>query len=250
MAETKNETKFRWSLSVALFVGFLAVVVCLKPSQASAPIQIHPKRQLPVSYFNTSNPMLDVDEFYGSSFTRYLPPTENPLIKKKRPIVIQSFFKSTLDVFWDNGAEGLPQGSVSWGKTLSLIAIPGHSFFCLNGRKEVARFHVIESNFYYTIGPDPADKKTPMSAAYRDAQKAQAYRESYLQRTGLPFLSYYPPSSPGIPFWPTEHVGQTHQVISSIGYFLGPELQSQDPVELNLKVLSTSPGPRVSLLRT
>ncbi|KAJ8602110.1 hypothetical protein CTAYLR_001601 [Chrysophaeum taylorii] len=165
---------------------------------------------------------------------RHQRPTEQPRKTKgaSMGVKFRNFRREALEMYWDDGT---PQGTYSGrvpglGRTATMT-YQSHTFFFKRGDAEIARFEMLPAKNFYIIEPD--DEEIRRSQEYQDALREKAFMEAYEERTGTPWLSFYPRDPPVLHMWPAEKVGQTHAVATPFG--------PDHPLALRLTVLSTAP---------
>jgi hypothetical protein len=159
-----------------------------------------------------------------SSSARPLHPSVKYL--NQRTTAVSAKFRSmipgTIKIWFENGAGGSFQGSLGLGKEYTLNTYEGHEFFFTNEEKskEFGRFKMRKEQVLYVVA-DPS--YPPPTALVLHNEKEQAFMQEYLQRTGLQWRHFYGPNGPRGPpslfMWPAAHIGQTHSVTSSEGYW-------------------------------
>jgi len=156
----------------------------------------------------------------------------------------RNFLNKDLTMWWDNGTgKGVFSGELPAFSASSTNTYTTHTFHFRDKATDelVTSLTMRDDRHLMLLGPDPEDTQTLESKAYQDALKEQEYMQAYYKRTGRPWLAYYPPTPPALPFWPTDFIGQTHKVRSHVGFFSSENEQSQEPVDLNIVVASTHP---------
>jgi len=108
----------------------------------------------------------------------------------------------------------------------------------------VARFQMRDSQHLYII--PPLEGSAP-PAGYTDAVEESIFMQEFFNRTGSPFLGFYPRPKPVLHMWRAERPGDIHKVKSTKGFYnCDPLTQTSclpgnKPLELSLKVVSTKP---------
>mmetsp|Transcript_15844 Transcript_15844/g.23854 ORF Transcript_15844/g.23854 Transcript_15844/m.23854 type:complete len:438 (+) Transcript_15844:133-1446(+) len=171
----------------------------------------------------------------------------------KRTEAVAAKFRSlssrTLDMWWDDGADGVPQGRLLPGQESTTNSYNGHVFyFTVRGNKsdEVARVHIQSDQVLYPVWdplfPAPED-------VLKQTQREEDYSSKYLEKTGRRWRHYFGPDGPRSPpvlnMWPCEVVGQVHGVSSHQGTWQCDgeswECQSNATMELDLECVSSAP---------
>jgi prolyl 4-hydroxylase len=165
----------------------------------------------------------------------------------------RSLVPTPVDVWYDNGADGIFQGSLDLGKEYTVNSYEGHVFyFTARGDKSkvFARHTVARDQVLYVVtDPDhPAPKEM-----LDHLEKEEAFMADYLRRSGgVQWRHYFGPDGrprgpPSLPMWPAQEIGQIHRVRTTEGYwtclnYKNPALcHSQHPIDLTLEVVSTKP---------
>ena len=162
----------------------------------------------------------------------------------------RNFRRETLDMRWDDGSkEGVYSGDLAGLGRTSTLSYDGHTFFFMLHGEEVARFKMNSDENVYIIEPLPDDQEVLQSDQYKAALEERAFMKDYAQRTGVPWLAFYPRPKPILNMWPAEFLGQTHVVASPHAYTHEEGIAEGD-LALSLQVVSHAPqGPRVFLVR-
>jgi prolyl 4-hydroxylase len=120
----------------------------------------------------------------------------------------RNFRRETLDMRWDDGSkEGVYSGDLAGLGRTSTLSYDGHTFFFMLGTEEVARFRMNSDENVYIIEPLPDDQEVLQSDQYRAALEERAFMKDYAQRTGVPWLAFYPRPKPILNMWPAEFLG-------------------------------------------
>lgn len=165
-----------------------------------------------------------------------------------------------LDMWWDDGGEGVLSAKLKVGQETTTNTYEGHVFyFTLSGthganRVEVARFTMSTEKPVYTIRnyrDDPS--QIPSNIVDLDAKEA-AFMDKYLKATGIQYRHYYgddgPRQPPTLYMHPADYVGQRHLVESpeTLWHCDGPAQQCQtttsdssNHVQLMMEVISLKP---------
>jgi hypothetical protein len=136
----------------------------------------------------------------------------------------KSLSSRTLDIWWDDGRDGLSQGVLHPGGETTTNAFEDHVFYFTekgNKANEVARVTITSNRSTYLIRDRPEFTLRP--DLVKIALDEEAYQEEYLQRTGIQYRHYFgrtgPRPPPSLHMWPATEVGQVHRVNSSHGYW-------------------------------
>lgn len=161
----------------------------------------------------------------------------------------RSMSSRTLDLWFDDGGGGTPQGTLRPEQDSTTNAYEGHVFFYTeHGKKspEIGRFRVHKNQVLYLI----RDDGFPPTKEFEDYTDAEmAFMSKYKNETGVDWRGFYgkngPRGPPILHMWPAERIGQVHRVNSSHGKWScsGPasRCQDADPVQLDIEVISRKP---------
>eukprot|EP01034_Spumella_vulgaris_P031088 gene31088-38420_t len=161
----------------------------------------------------------------------------------------RSLSPKKIQIWYDDGGDGVEQGYLSLGQETTTNTYNGHVFFFTefgNRDNELARFTMDPDKVHYVI-QDPAHPAPSQLRLQNDQE--EAFMDEYLARTGLQWRHYYGPDGPRPPpvlhMWPADRVGDVHTVTSGEGQWLcqgsAAECQSTESVTLNLEVISERP---------
>jgi prolyl 4-hydroxylase len=198
--------------------------------------------------------------------TRTFPGVKNGVPKiVAMPARFRSLYPSDIDMWYDNGQDGVFQGRIKFGKESSTTTYQGHEFYFTlhdestgrSGKKgaEVGRWKMDRKQSFYLV-EDPAFIPVAGSEEERvigETFKEIAYMKDYEQRTGQLYYascrdadrSFLPRAPPVHHMWPADEIGQVHSVQTPEGFWHcdGPASECQDsqgPL-LELEVLSLKP---------
>jgi len=159
----------------------------------------------------------------------------------------RNFRRETLTMHWDDGTpEGVYSGEVRGLGRTATLTYDGHAFAFRHGDEEVARFVMDSKQHMYII--EPVDDETRASEAYAEAKREAEFMREYADRTGYPWLAFYPRDKPVLNMWPADAVGQTH-VVSTPHAHLDASGPVAAEMAFRLTALSHAPaGPRVFLI--
>ena len=128
-----------------------------------------------------------------------------------------------VDYYYDDGAEGTFQGTLSLGKETTTNTYEGHVFyFTKKGRPgaEVARFDMNKNRSLYIIMDE---NKPPPAKDLALWKKEEAFMEEYYNRTGLLWRHYFGPNGPRGPpslyMWPANKV-PSYPCFVTYGHYL------------------------------
>ena len=166
--------------------------------------------------------------------------------------------------------QGVLQATLAFGEAVGLTAYHGNTFFYTyhnDGKQTIHRMEIKAEQCLYVVreadvdaiqGDHPDEKVQAVLAA---AEREEAFLKTYYDQHHTHWYHYYGPqllgsgrgnignvgprSAPSLFMWPANNVGEVHSVTSGEGYWscdgVARECQSEDPVPLQLEVLSTSP---------
>ena len=170
----------------------------------------------------------------------------HPAVKylDRRSTSVNARFRSmsarTIDLYFDDGGDGIPQGTLHSGQDTTTSAYEGHVFYytphqdkdsilgSVTMDKNQVRVFMKLINFQthaayilqvlYRL----TDEEYPASKDIFDyTDEEEAYMADYLNRTGLHWRSFYGRNGPRPPpthfMWPADEIGQVHVVNSSHG---------------------------------
>jgi len=161
----------------------------------------------------------------------------------------RSMSNRILDLWFDDGAGGTPQGTLRPEQDSTTNAYEGHVFFYTeHGTKspEIGRFRVHKNQVLYLI----RDEGHPPSKEFEQyTNDEMEFMAEYLNKTGVNWRGYYgkngPRGPPILHMWPAERIGQVHRVNSSHGKWScnGPasRCQSTEILPLDIEVISRKP---------
>lgn len=181
----------------------------------------------------------------------------------------RSLSAKPINLWYDDGRNGVPEGYLQMGNETTTNSIEGHVFYATyadDKSKVITRLKVSKNQAIYLIN----DSEFPASQEILDGtNKELEFIQEYLERTGIQWRHYYsfengPRPPPSQWMWPATERGQVHQVMSSQGYWFvlvillivynsikydmfrfcnGRPLDCQSPssIQLELEVISTSP---------
>jgi len=202
--------------------------------------------------------------FNGDSTTRglhqtgFAPQTEKPFYRvlnhhsTSASVKFRNIIPAKVDVYYDDGKDGIPQGTLELGMEYTVNSYAGHVFFFTEHKqkhKVLARHTVDPKRVLYII----EDKTRPPPLHMREhIQREEAFMSEYLAKTGREWRHYFSPEGeprgPPTQFmWPADFEGQQHFVETQESYWTcrGDPTQchapSRQPLRLNLTVVSTAP---------
>jgi prolyl 4-hydroxylase len=194
----------------------------------------------------------------GSLPAGFAPQTEKPFYRllntpsTSASAKFRNIIPAKVDVYFDDGKDGIPQGTLELGMEYTVNSYAGHVFFFTEHKqkhKVLARHTVDPKRVLYII----EDKKRPPPLHMREhIQREEAFMSEYLAKTGREWRHYFSPEGkprdPPTQFmWPADFEGQQHVVETTEAYWTcrGDPTQchapSKQPQRLNLTVLSTAP---------
>jgi len=155
----------------------------------------------------------------------------------------------TVELYYDDGRDGKLQGHMGPHETLRIGTYVGHQFYYRRpGQRQKMYMSTMESikTVYKFVDEETRD---------REAAELRVEKEQFIQRykneTGRRWLHMYPRPPPGLPFLPTEHIGQITRITSKYSHFhcYPPSTSDEDMAkcrddkELNFewKVVSVEP---------
>ena len=168
----------------------------------------------------------------------------------------------SMDMWYEDGRGGSFQGTLTLGRESTTNTYEGHVFFFTetgNKDNEYARFTMDRDQVLYLVRSE--DHPVPEELEELTQSELEFSRE-YKERTGIHWRHFYGPDGPRPPpvlhMWPASHIGQTHKVNSTEGFWtcdpntktlLSAAKCEQAPggVELTLEVVSLKP--RVFLIK-
>lgn len=161
----------------------------------------------------------------------------------------RSLSSRTLDIWFDNGADGSFQGSLKSGQETTTTTYAGHVFyFTLSKNKshEVARFTMTPNQVFYVVYDDA--EHSAKGEVVERTQRELAFMKEYYERTGIHWRANYGPDGPRPPpvlhMWNASAVGQVHKVTSKHGYWQcasKSDCQSKAAVPIDIEVISLAP---------
>ena len=159
-----------------------------------------------------------------------------------------------IQVFWDDGADGVEQAHLSPGMVTTTNTYEGHSFYATpedDKYKVLNRFTITKEKVFYTIeDPEVPGDKTVVEQTMQE----EAFLREYSNKTGIAWRHYYGPDGPRPPpvlfMWPTKEVGDVHKLTSHNGYWTcdGAKDKCQEMKHLNFTVECVSLEPRVFVI--
>lgn len=181
--------------------------------------------------------------------------TKNPYVKylnaptTSMNAKFRCLIPDTINIWYEDGKGGSPQGSLSLGKEYTVNTYEGHVFYFTSQADksiEYARFTMDKEKVVYLV-TDP-ERPAPENLIKLNEDEAK-FSEEYYNRTGIKWRHYFGPNGPRPPptlfMWPTNEIGEIHYVDSTAGKWIcnGPaaECQSNEPVQLELEVISQQP---------
>ena len=154
-----------------------------------------------------------------------------------------------IQVYWDDGADGVEQASLSPGMVTTTNTYEGHSFYATpadDKSKVLNRFTISKEKVFYTIeDPEvPGDK-----AVVEQTLQEEAFLREYTNKTGIAWRHYYGSDGPRPPpvlfMWPTKEVGDVHKLTSHNGYWTcagaKDNCQSKSPVNFTVECVALEP---------
>lgn len=156
-----------------------------------------------------------------------------------------------IDLWFNNGADGIPQAFLSPGQETTTNGYEGHEFYATYAHDksiEISRFRISHDKALYIIN----DELNPASQDIIDETNREVqFMEDYYARTGLQWRHYFNgkkgiPRPPPISYmWPANQTGQVHIATSSEGFWhcktSKAECQSSEITKFELEVISTQP---------
>jgi hypothetical protein len=135
----------------------------------------------------------------------------------------KSLSNRMLDLWFDDGREGIYEGHLRPGQVTTTNTYIGHKFFVtVHGKKSevVSKFTIRPDKVIYEIRDDGHDASPSIMAEY---ERERAFMEDYYNRTGIHWRHYFGPHGPRPPpvlfMWPADKVGQVHTVESPEGFW-------------------------------
>lgn len=168
----------------------------------------------------------------------------------------KSLYPKALNIWYDDGGDGVPQGQLGPGKETTTNTYEGHIFYFTEtgdkSRKRVATVKISAKKPFYTVRGSHTDEELRRllpNGVFDLAMAEQAYIATYRERTGIDWRHFYgkdgPRAPPSLFMHPADYVGQTIKVQSPEGYWScnrsAPECHSFTPVEMTLEVVSVAP---------
>ena len=129
----------------------------------------------------------------------------HPLVKviNQRSSAMAAKFRSLsgrkLDVYYDDGRDGVEQAHLNPGMISTLNTYEGHSFFVTPANmksKVLSRFTISKDKVFYSI-EDPEFPGT--EEIVNHAKNEENYIREYFNRTGIPWRHYYGQDGPRPP---------------------------------------------------
>jgi len=164
---------------------------------------------------------------------------KRPRITREIPMgaKFRNLYPIDLEYYFDDGtAEGQYNGIIpSMGRSM-INTYNTHAFILYKrGTKDlVDRITMVKDKNFIILQPDDEDYMSEVRETefYKEVMQEQAYIDAYKEKTGLPWLSYYPRPVPMLHMWSADSIGQEHLVeITENGH----------PIQLTLKVISVKP---------
>jgi prolyl 4-hydroxylase len=179
------------------------------------------------------------------------------------PARFRSLYPKDVDMWYDNGSNGVWQGRIRFGRETSTTTYEGHEFYFTlhdtdTGRtgkkgKEVGRWKMKRDQSFYVITDPNHVPNSSEQEVIDETNREIAYMEEYENRTGRLYLSscrdnhsnYMPRSAPVHFMWPADNVGDIHSVVTAEGFWHcfggAEECQDTSGPTLELEVLSKEP---------
>lgn len=162
----------------------------------------------------------------------------------------RNLIPDTVDIYYEDGRGGTPQGTLTLGKEYTINTYENHVFFFTahkNKKKELARFVMDKDIVTYLI----RDPTRPAPQHMEDhVSKELAFQQEYLNRTGIHWRHFFGPDGqprgpPTLHMWPTPEIGHVHHVDSDEGHWhckgSKKDCQHDGPLSLTLEVVSQQP---------
>ena len=122
-----------------------------------------------------------------------------------------------MDIWYDDGNGGTPQGTLSTGQESTTNSFIGHVFFVTlhdDRSKELTRFTMTKGRVLYVIYDD-RDHPPPKDLLDRTNAEVE-FMQRYLDTHGIRWRHYYGPNGPRPPpilfQWPADEIGLVHEV--------------------------------------
>lgn len=182
---------------------------------------------------------------------------EHPLkvnLNGPRTTAVAAKFRSlssrVVDVWYDDGRDGINQGTLRPGQETTTNAYEGHVFYFTEQKNKSNRIHTLTirpDQYLYLVRDDP--QHTVSQEVISRTLAEEAFNERYYNRTGIQWRHHFDVNGPRAPpvlhMWPANEIGQVHEVTSNQGYWIcdGPAAtcQSKDPIKFELEVVSREP---------
>lgn len=143
-----------------------------------------------------------------------------------------------IDMFWDDGADGVFSGQLKLGLEMTTNTYEGHVFYFTEQttrnqavRKEISRFTMEKGQTTYIIrNPEDDINRIPEELQVQ-TELEEAFKKKYRNITGIEYIHYFgrdsvtakgvlpvdkvlPRSPPGLFMYPTDYIGQKHRVVT------------------------------------
>lgn len=175
------------------------------------------------------------------------------------PMRVRSLHRKELDMWYNDGAQGIWQGRLQFGRETATTTYEGHEFYFTerlsSGERgpEVSRLRMTKAQSFYIIKDSSLQPDLEQQRIIDETAKEVDFMENYKKETGRLYLSscrddskgFKPRPKPVLHQWEAEHIGQVHQVVSPEGLWHcegdKKDCQSESSVTLELEVISTEP---------
>jgi hypothetical protein len=162
------------------------------------------------------------------------------------PIKFTNYHDNDLEIFYDDGQEGVTQGYLRANRTMCINSYVGHKFFFtpIGSKERVAKAQASADSFENLLKP----KNMRPELAERVAAE-EKFRGDYYEENGFHWLSGYGRPKPRWHMWEAKEVGQKHTVKTNNTFMhrepeKGEEAgqcQVDEETTFQLEVLSTHP---------
>ena len=174
------------------------------------------------------------------------------------PMRVRNLRRDTLDMWYDDGRDGIWQGLLAFGKETATTSYDTHEFFfTIRGderRIEVDRVRMdLSKSFYILRETEIFEPTVEQAQIIEETEQEEAFMKEYKERTGRLYLSscratngsFLPRPKPQLNMWPADHVGQVHKVKTAEPFWTCKGSKSTcrngDSPTLELEVVSTEP---------
>lgn len=165
----------------------------------------------------------------------------------------RNLYQVDLDYYYDDGsAEGVYNGVIRAMGRSAINTYTTHSFtFYKKGTREKVRRVTMKANKNLIILKPPAAQMAAVKKTkfYKEVVRELRFFKEYQQRTGMPWLAFYPRPRPILHMWPADSVGAEHRVTAEDGFVVDAHIGTTTGKKVEFTLRTIALRPRVFMIR-